>query len=48
MTVAAVSFVCFILAGIIKMWYVVLPIGIILMVGTLLVIKLLTNKKSAK
>lgn len=47
LTVAAVSFVCYILAGIIKMWYVVLPIGIVLMIGTLFVIKMLTSKKGA-
>ena len=45
LTVAAVSFVCFILAGFIQSWLVVLPIGIVLMVGTLLVIKAITEKK---
>ena len=39
LTVAGVSFITFILAGVIQMWYVVLPIGIILMVGTLVAIK---------
>ena len=43
-TVAAVSFVCYILAGLIQMWYVVLPIGIVLMLGTLFVIKKVTSK----
>ena len=41
LTVAGVSFICFILAGFIKMWYVVLPIGILLMVGTVIGIKYL-------
>jgi len=43
-TVAAVSFVCYILAGLIQMWYVVLPIGIVLMLGTLFAIKKITSK----
>ena len=47
LTVAAVSFVCYILAGLIQMWYVVLPIGVLLMVGTLLVIKKITSGKKA-
>ena len=46
LTVAAVSFVCYILAGIIKMWYIVLPISIVLMIATLFVIKKLTVKKT--
>lgn len=52
LTAAAVSFVCFILAGLIQMWYVVLPIGIVLMVGTIFAIKYLQaffdKKKSAQ
>ena len=46
-TVAAISFVCYILAGFVSNWMIVLPIGIVLTVATLLVIKMLTNKKSA-
>ena len=46
LTVAAVSFVCYILAGIIKMWYIVLPISIVLMIAALFVIKKLTVKKT--
>lgn len=50
LTVAGVSFVCFILAGLIKNWIIMLPISIALMVGTLFVIKLITSKakKEAK
>ncbi len=47
LTVAAVSFVTFIIAGFVKMWYVALPIGIVLMVVTLVGIKHL-QKKFAK
>lgn len=45
LTVAAVSFVTFIIAGFVQMWFVVLPIGIALMIGTLYVIKYLEEKK---
>ena len=52
LTVAGVSFVSFILAGVIRLWYVCLIIGIILMVGTVLGIKYLDKylekKKTAK
>lgn len=44
-TVAALSFVCYILAGFIKSWYIVLPIGIVLTVATLFVIKAMTKNK---
>ena len=46
--VAAVSFVCFIIAGFIPVWYVSLPIGIAIMVGSLFVTKYVILKKSAK
>ncbi len=46
-TVAGVSFVSYILAGFINNWMIVLPISIVLMVATLFVIKMLTNKKTA-
>ncbi len=45
-TVAAVSFVCYIIAGFIPNAAIVLPISIILMVGTLFVIKLITDKSA--
>ncbi len=44
-TVAAVSFVCYIIAGFIPNAAIVLPISVVLMIATLYVIKLLTNKK---
>lgn len=44
MTVAAVSFVTYIIAGFVKTVWICLPIGIILMVATLLVIKMMQNK----
>ena len=47
-TVAAVSFVCYIIAGFVPKAYIVLPIAIVLMIATLFVIKLITNKKSAE
>lgn len=47
LTVAAVSFVSYVIAGFIKNVWICLPIGIILMVVTLLVIKLATSKKTA-
>lgn len=44
-TVAAVSFVSYIIAGFISNWLIVLPIAIVLMVATLFVIKSITAKK---
>ncbi len=44
LTVAGVSFVCYILAGLIKNWYIMLPISVALMVATLFVIRLFTKK----
>ena len=46
LTVAAVSTVCYILAGLLQNWMIVLPIGIVLMVDTLFVIKAFTEKKA--
>ena len=45
LTVAAVSFVCFIIAGLIQNWIICLIIAIALMVATLLVIKVIVTKK---
>ena len=45
-TVAAVSFVSYIIAGFVSNWMIVLPIAIVLMVGTLVVIRAVTNKKA--
>ena len=44
-TVAAISFVMFLIAGFIPNAWICLPIGIALTVGTLVVIKLITKKK---
>ncbi len=47
-TVAAVSFVSFIVAGFVQSWYIALPIGIVLMIGTMFVIKFITkNRRTA-
>ena len=43
-TVAAVSFVAYIIAGFVSNWLIVLPIAIVLMIATLFVIKLATKK----
>ena len=46
LTVAGVSFVSYIVAGFVSNWLIVLPIAIVLMLGTLFVIKLATAKKA--
>ena len=46
-TVAAVSFVGYIIAGFVKSWVIVLPIMAIIMVATLFVIKAVTKKANA-
>lgn len=45
-TVAAVSFVAYIIAGFVNNWLIVLPIAIVLMIATLFVIKLATKKSA--
>ena len=45
LTVAAVSFVTYVIAGFVQNWMIVLPIGIVLIIATLFVIKAATNKK---
>lgn len=47
LTVAGVSLVCYVIAGFIRNWLVVLPLGIALMVLTLFVIKFVTKPKDA-
>lgn len=44
-TVAALSFVCYVIAGFVQSWYIVLPIGVVLTVATLFVIKGITKNK---
>ena len=45
-TVAAISFVMYIFAGFVPVAWIALPVGIVLTVGTLFVIKAITKKKS--
>ena len=48
LTVAGVSFVCYIIAGFVQNWMIVLPISVALMIGTLFLIKYITkNRKQA-
>ncbi len=46
LTVAGVSFVTYIIAGFLPQWYISLPIGMVLMVASLIVIKVLAKKKA--
>ena len=39
LTMAAVSFVCFVIAGFVQNWIIVLPIGVVLTIGVLFVLK---------
>jgi Na+/H+ antiporter NhaC len=43
-TVAAISFVCFVISGFVQNAWIVLPIGAVLTVLTLFVIKTVSNK----
>lgn len=45
--VAVVSFVCFIIAGFIPVWYIMLPLGVAIMVASLFVTRYVVNKKQA-
>ncbi len=47
-TVAAISFVMFVISGLVQNIWICLPLGIVLTVATLFVIKLITNKKTVK
>ncbi len=44
LTVAGVSFVSYIIAGFVQNWLIALPIALVLMIGTLFVVKLLVGK----
>ena len=46
LTVAGVSFVTYVIAGFVPHWYVALPVGAVLMVATLFVIKKVTSQKA--
>ena len=48
LTVAAVSFVCYIIAGFVHEWYIALPISLVLMAAVLAAIKLLHREKAVK
>ena len=48
LTMAGISFVMYILAGFVPNAWICLPVGIVLTVGTVLVIKLITNKLEQK
>lgn len=48
LTVAGVTFVAYIIAALVKSWLIALPIAIVLMIGTLFVIKLITKNKVSK
>ena len=45
-TVAAISFVMFVISGFVQNVWICLPLGIVLTVATLFVIKLIVNKKA--
>ena len=47
LTIAGISFVCYVIAGFVSEWYIVLPIGIILTFITLSAIRLISNKKES-
>ena len=45
LTVAAISFVCFVVAGFVQNWAICLVVGVVLVIGTLLVLKRTIGKK---
>ncbi len=47
LTVAGVSFVSYIIAGFVPNWMITLPIALVLMIGTLFVIKAISGKKKS-
>ena len=46
LTVAAISFVMFVISGFVKSAWICLPLGILLTVATLFVIKMIVKKKA--
>ncbi len=46
LTVAGVSFVCYLVTGFVRNWLIMLPVSLVLMIGTLFVLKLVLNKKA--
>ena len=47
LTVAAVSFVAYVVTGFVQNWYIMLPVALVAMIATLFVIKAISNKKAA-
>ena len=47
LTVAGISFVTYILAGFVPLWYVCLPVGAALTIGCLFLLKYITKKQAA-
>lgn len=45
-TVAAVSFVCYLITGFVQNWLIALSIAVVIMIATLFVIKMVTGKKA--
>ena len=45
LTVAGVSFVSLIVAGFVQSWYIALPVGVVLMLGTMFIIKFITKNR---
>ena len=48
LTVAGVSLICYLIAGFLPYWFVMLPLSIALMIGTLILLKILLNKRNGK
>ena len=48
LTVAAISFVCFVIAGFVQNWIICLVIGIVLVVGVLFVLRKTIGKRVTK
>ena len=46
LTVAGVSTVCYIIAGFVPNWFIVLPISLVLMIASLFVVRTITKKKA--
>ena len=46
LTCAAISFVCYLIAGFVQTWYIMLPLGILIMIGSCFVLKKTVGKKA--
>jgi len=46
--VAVISFVCYIIAGFLPYWYVMVPVSVAIMIGSLFAMKYFINRKSVK